>query len=103
MTHIEELSLRFDGRIPEALRAGAEALDRAEAAAARKPVRLRVKAWKPASIVESMAAQMVRRRRQTGHCTHRDLRLAGFTREEITLYGDKARDRATMIWRGEDG
>ena len=97
MTNVERLHARYDGAIPQRLLAAAEELDRAEARRPRAHCRIGRIDWKPAGLIERMASKLVDLHERNGAATRMDLNKAGFTWDQIDLYGRQAVDRAAQI------
>lgn len=92
MTNLELLHLRFDGPIPRELVIEAAAADIAASQAKPKgPVKLRVKAWTAAGIVDRMAEVMRAVARSGFPCLRGHLAQAGFSTDEIDRHGENAR------------
>ena len=97
MTNVERLHARFDRAIPPRLLMAAQALDRAEARRPRLHCRIGPIDWKPAGIIERMARKLVDLTARKGAATRMDLKAAGFTSEQVDLYGARAIARAREI------
>ncbi len=98
--HLDRLLLSCDGRIPGHIRDALAALDREEAA--RRPATIaRVKAnlvrLKPAGEIECLAEAMLRIARRKGTAEWRDLVRAGFTAQQLRIYGNRAVARAAQL------
>jgi hypothetical protein len=97
MTNLELLHQRFDGPIPRDLVLEAIAADMV--AAKRRPAfdgagdaaKVRVKAWKPAGIIDRMADVMRIVARSGFPCLRGHLAQAGFSTEEIDRHSENAR------------
>jgi hypothetical protein len=91
MSALRDLELRYDGPIPAELRCAAMAEDFAVARADRPRVRFRVKALKPAGVIQRMAEVMRAAALKRGRCYRQDLAEAGFSTSQIDAYAEDAR------------
>lgn len=92
MSALRDLELRYDGPLPPGAAAAAIWADlETSRARLRSPVKLRVKEWKPAGIIDRMAEVMRQVTRQRGRCWRQDLANAGFSSAQIFIYQEDAR------------
>ncbi|WP_299393223.1 hypothetical protein [Pelagibius sp.] len=99
MTHEDLLECNTDAPIGPQDRGRARTLDRM--IPVRRPriarVRCRLKAYKPAGLIESMARTLVRVKQERGTCDRMDLVAQGFSLEAIDKFSLAAVQRARGI------
>lgn len=95
MGHVQELELRYDGRIPAPLLRAAKALDAAErrtGLAARPQAGCRIGRirLKPDALVTALANAMLNAAAVAGDCSRDYLIGLGFTAQELDRHGARA-------------
>lgn len=92
MSALDHVQRFYDGPIPPSVRSAAIAADfHASLESPRSPVRLRVKSYTAAGIVDRMADEMRRVSARGRPCYRADLAQAGFSASEMDRHGENAR------------